>query len=87
MFVLRFEKSLIVEIASRYPVDEDREIETLIAPQVRDRRYFTKAEFQTLCGWKTQRSKPLLETIPRTSLKRSPELPYQPRMSAYELKF
>ena len=36
----------------------------VIAPQVRARGYFMKPEFQTLCHWKTPRSKPLIESNP-----------------------
>ena len=64
MFSLRFDKSTILEWAKLYPQDYDTEVETKIAPQVRSRGYFLKGEFQTLCRWKTPRSKPLIESNP-----------------------
>lgn len=62
MFTLRFDPNEIPFWASRYPIHTDYEVETIIAPQVRDRGYFTKAELAVVCYWKTPRSRPLIIT-------------------------
>lgn len=57
MFSLRFDPGEIPLWASRYPIEDDEEVEESVAPKVRNRRYFVKAELQTVCNWKTHRSK------------------------------
>jgi len=64
MFSLRFDRKDLPHWADCYPVEEDKEIEIVIAPQVRARGYYTKNEFQKTCNWKTHRSEPLVEKNP-----------------------
>ena len=64
VFSLQFNKSSLKELANKYPVDYDTEMETIIAPGARNRGYFLKTEFVKLCRWKTPRSKPLVERNP-----------------------
>jgi len=68
---IKFLLSDIPILAARYleesrPVDVDleKEIENIIAPNVRKRGYFAKGEFQSLCYWKTPRARPLVESNP-----------------------
>ena len=64
MFALRFDKSLILKWSKKYPQNDDKEVETIIAPKVRARGYILNDEFQTLCRWKTPRSNPLIANNP-----------------------
>lgn len=63
-FKLRFDKKAIREWASRYSVDYDTEVETIIAPQVKVRGYFLQDEFLYLCRWKTPRSQKRVASNP-----------------------
>lgn len=64
MFTLRFDPVEIPQWASRYLVKSDAHVETVIAPQVRARGYFTRPEFLALCRWKTPRSQPRVASNP-----------------------
>ena len=46
--------------SSNLPQDQDREtkIDTIIAPEIRKRGWFTKLELVEMCRWKTPRSQP-----------------------------
>ena len=55
-FKLRFPKRAVLKWAGRYSLDYDKEVETVLAPQVRERGYLLKPEFETFCRWKTPRS-------------------------------
>ncbi len=57
-FRLRFPETAIRSWASRYPADYDAEVETHIAPTAKARGYLTRAEFLTLCRWKSPRTQP-----------------------------
>ncbi len=63
-FKLQFDRKGIPYWSGRYPVADDDRIENVIAPQVKERGYFSKPEFLELCCWKTPRSKPLVESNP-----------------------
>jgi hypothetical protein len=65
VFKLRFSITEVSEWAARYPVADDAEIEMVIAPAARARGYFTKPELQTICTWKTPRSKPRITRNPK----------------------
>lgn len=60
-FMLRFDDNLICELAGRYPVEDDSHVEGKLAPRVRARGHFTKAELVELCRWKTPRTGPQVE--------------------------
>lgn len=55
-FKLRFNKAMIPELANRYRDPGDDKILRKIGPRAKSRGYFTKEDFQDLCGWKTPRS-------------------------------
>ncbi|NOT04426.1 MAG: hypothetical protein HOP27_07480 [Anaerolineales bacterium] len=57
IFKSKVSVSKLKSLAAHYPVDYDHEIENVLAPQVRERGYFTKAEFEQICYWKTPRSR------------------------------
>jgi hypothetical protein len=56
IFKLRIPASKLRALAPRYPADYDHEVEFLLAPTVRERGYFIKPEFESICHWKTPRS-------------------------------
>jgi hypothetical protein len=64
------------ELAGHYPTDYDHEVESVLAPMVRARGYFTKPEFEQLCKWKSPRSQrkvasnsaEYIEAVTRTAL-------------------
>lgn len=60
VFILKFDPKDIHHWAGRYPIDTDYDVENVIAPQVRERGYFTKPELVMICRWKTPRSKKLV---------------------------
>lgn len=66
LFSLQFESKDIILWANRYPVNEDKKIESSIAIAVKERGYYTRSEFLDLCRWKTPRSKPLVESNPES---------------------
>ena len=66
MFALRFPQKDILYWSERYPAADDRLMEGVIAPIVRERGYYTKREFLTVCSWKTPRSKPRVESNPES---------------------
>ena len=76
IFKSRVSPSKLKSLALHYPVDYDHEIESVLAPQVGERGYFTKPEFEQICAWKTPRSKPkvasnsaeFIEAATRTAL-------------------
>ena len=76
VFKPRVTASKLKALAQHYPVDYDHEIESVIVPQVRGRGYFTKPEFESICHWKTPRSRPkvagnsadYIEAVTRTAL-------------------
>jgi hypothetical protein len=57
--VLQFDPSCARELASRYQYEADEEV-IAIGEQARDRGYYLRREFLTVCGWKTARSGPLV---------------------------
>ena len=64
MFRLRFSKRLIRSLSEEYERElsnSDRDlttqVEDLVFPSYRRRRYLKKSEFLTVCRWKTARSK------------------------------
>jgi hypothetical protein len=61
MFSLRFDPRQIPYWASRYPIENDLNIEQNIAPAVRKRGFYLRDEFLELCWWKTPRSRPRAE--------------------------
>jgi hypothetical protein len=63
-FKLRFNKRAIQKWAERYPVEYDKEPETVIAPQIKARGYFLQEEFVRLCRWKTPRSRSRVASNP-----------------------
>lgn len=60
MFTLRFSPIEIPYWAGRYPIETDYEVETVIAPRVQERGYYTGSELAKVCYWKTPRSKKLI---------------------------
>jgi hypothetical protein len=60
-----FPLSDISSWAERYPLEYDQAVETVIAPAVRERGYFTKQEFLAICRWKTPRSKSRVQRNPQ----------------------
>lgn len=81
LFNLKFARDEIQYWASRYPIHTDNDVETVIAPQVRKRGFYTKEDLIEVCYWKTPRSKPLVESnsegyikeVTRTALSTSDE--------------
>jgi hypothetical protein len=63
-FKLRFNKKFISKWANQYPHEYDAELETILAPQVRQRGYLLKPEFEKLCRWKTPRSQKRVASNP-----------------------
>ncbi|GAI79739.1 unnamed protein product, partial [marine sediment metagenome] len=61
MFRLTFNRKEISYWSNRYPAADDYQVEKIIAPQVRNRGYFTKPDFLAICYWKTPRNKPMVE--------------------------
>ena len=55
-FVLKFRKVDIHKWASRYSYAGEHHIEKKIGPAAKNRGYFTKPEFLTLCYWKSPRT-------------------------------
>ncbi len=76
MFKLRFSTSQLRIWAERYYIENDREIEFLIAPEVHKRGHFTQPEFVQMCRWKSPRSRKTaasnnsdyIEAVTRTAL-------------------
>jgi hypothetical protein len=67
-FQLRFKLERVPELARAYqqrspPKERELEdrIESVIAPSVQQRGYFTKTEFLDVCRWKTSRTRPRCE--------------------------
>lgn len=77
MFHLRFDKKDILAWAGRYDYPGDTEVEN-VARKNKGRGYLTKAEFQTLCKWKTPRSQPKCALNSEDLSKRRPALLSQP---------
>jgi hypothetical protein len=75
-FKPRVSASKLKSLAQHYPVDYDHEIESVLAPTVRERGYFTKPEFERIRHWKSPRSHPrvasnsaeYIEAVTRTAL-------------------
>ena len=55
-FKLRFDESVILELAGKYNYADDARVLNEIGPRARERGYFTKDDFQDICRWKTSRS-------------------------------
>jgi hypothetical protein len=80
-FGLRFNQKAIRDWAERYPIEYDRELETVITPPAKVRGYFLLEEFVSLCRWKTPRSQPrvagnpgdYIEVVTQTALSTSNE--------------
>src|SRR4051794_39850067 len=56
-FRLQFDSSEIRALAQRYSYPSEDPIVDEISAAVKQRGYYTRAEFIELCAWKTQRSK------------------------------
>jgi hypothetical protein len=56
-FVLQFDQAQIPVLAGRYSYPGEERVVNEIGPAVRERGYFTRAEFLEVCEWKTARSK------------------------------
>lgn len=54
-FKLGFSKKAVQEWAGKYSIYYDNDVEAL-APQIRERGYLIKSEFEVFCRWKTPRS-------------------------------
>lgn len=65
MFNLQFDPKEIPIYAGRYPIEEDQLIESVIAPKVCAKGFFTRTELLEVCRWKTPRSKPLVQSNPQ----------------------
>lgn len=63
-FRLRFNATLIPELAERYVDPAEIRITDAIAPRAKKRRYLTKNDFQELCLWKTLRSQSRVRSNP-----------------------
>lgn len=61
MFELRFNRDEIQDWAERYNKRFDELVEGQIAPQVRERQYYTREEFLCLCQWKAPRPRRKVE--------------------------
>jgi hypothetical protein len=76
IFKPRVSAGKLKALAPRYPADYDREVESVLAPRVRERGWFTKPEFERICHWKTPRSRSkvasnsaeYIEAVTRTAL-------------------
>lgn len=76
IFKPRVSASKLKALTPHYPAEYDHEIESVLAPTVRKRGYFTKPEFERICHWKTPRSQPkvasnsaeYIEAVTRTAL-------------------
>jgi hypothetical protein len=69
-FKLQFEIREVASIAARFPGAGDAEA-LAIGRAVRVRGYYTRAEFRTVCRWKTPRSGPLVVTNTAPQVKRA----------------
>ena len=80
-FSLRFNKACIIELANRYLIADDRELEHEISPRSKQRGYIAKNDFLVLSKWKSPRSQSwvksnapdLIEEATRIALSTSPE--------------
>lgn len=76
MFALRFDKSAIPALASRYPAEGDEVIEREVQPRVWLRDYYSREDFLTVCRWKSPRivhkcatnTAEFIESVTRTAL-------------------
>jgi hypothetical protein len=76
IFKPRIPATKLKTLAPHYPADYDYEIENVLAPIIRERGYFTKPEFESICHWKTPRSQrrvasnsaEYIEAVTRTAL-------------------
>ncbi len=57
MFKLRFPASQLLIWAEHYYIENDREIEFVLSPNVHKQGYLTQFEFVQICRWKTPRSR------------------------------
>lgn len=57
VFALQFGLAQIPELAGRYSYPGEERVVSEIGPAVRERGYYTRAEFLEVCEWKTARSK------------------------------
>ena len=62
-FKLRFNKKAMHKWADQYTTDYDSRVESIV-PQIRERGYLLKPEFETFCHWKTPRSQKLVAGNP-----------------------
>lgn len=60
-FMLQFPIQKVPEYAARYAYEDDGEV-IAIGRLARDRGYYTREEFVTVCRWKTPRSGPLVRS-------------------------
>jgi len=56
-FALQFDAAQIPILALRYSYPREERVVSEIGPAVRERGYYTRAEFLEVCEWKTARSK------------------------------
>lgn len=81
MFKLRFPASKLRDWAGRYYVENDHEVEFVLAPNICKRGYLTQPEFIQICRWKTPRSRKTaasnesayIEAVTRTALSTTSE--------------
>ena len=76
MFKLRFPASQLLIWAEHYYIENDREIEFVLSPNVHKQGYLTQFEFVQICRWKTPRSRKMaasnnaeyIEAVTRSAL-------------------
>lgn len=73
-FKLQFDQKDIFYWAQRYPINEDFQVEKIIAPRVRMFGYYTKPEFLVMCHWKSPRTKPIVESNEENFIKEVTEI-------------
>jgi hypothetical protein len=66
---LRFDATDIEHWANRYTYRGEYRVETEVGPRVRAQGYLTKADFLTLCHWKSPRATKLCSTNPEDFIK------------------
>jgi len=68
-FRLRFDPTEIEYWAGRYTYRGEYKVESEVGPRVRAQGYLTKADFLTLCHWKSPRTAKLCSTNPEDYIK------------------
>lgn len=76
MFALRFDKSAIPALASRFPAEGDEVVEREVQPRVWQRGFYSRSDFLAVCRWKSTRivrqcemnTDEFIESVTRTAL-------------------